>query len=166
MGNMWSKIPQKVIGATPKGSEIHFHADEAKVKSMPSDCRLHASQHHDRLRNNAAVKAQHYTKLNLHGAANGYKQLAAHHAEQSRKYGHFIDAGNKMSKNDVVSIFKARKKKAEDQKEDVKPSSDKPINHVEHFKAIMDKNTKNLQRLREERKTSNKSVLRSYRIKH
>lgn len=63
-------------------------------------------------------------------------------------------------KNNVVSLFDAKKKAAEAHADDVKSESDMT------FEEIAARNKRNADRLSRERNTANKSVLRSYRIKH
>jgi len=60
----------------------------------------------------------------------------------------------------VVSIFSKK-----DDKEIKKSASDSPENPTS-FSDIMRQNQKNKERLEKERASANKSVLRSYRIKH
>ena len=62
--------------------------------------------------------------------------------------------------DNVVSIF-ARRENTEEKKASKKDGSDE-----ESFGDIMERNAKNSERMRRERNNANKSVLKSYRIKH
>ena len=61
-------------------------------------------------------------------------------------------------KSNVVSLFEAKKNIEES--EDTKPESEMT------FEEIMTRNKRNADRMKKERGQANKSVLRSYRIKH
>ena len=67
-----------------------------------------------------------------------------------------------LKQSNVVSLFTARQKE-EDSTEQSEPMVKKSS---ASFEEIMMKNTKNKERLAKERATANKSVLKSYRIKH
>jgi hypothetical protein len=60
----------------------------------------------------------------------------------------------------VISLFASRKKIQED------ALDEESQEFAESFDDVMERNTKNRERLRKERLNANKSVLRSYRIKH
>ena len=64
--------------------------------------------------------------------------------------------------SNVVSIFEARKKALKARKKKEEPEREDDV----AFDDIMQRNLKNLERMRKDRRTANKSVLRSYRIKH
>ena len=67
-----------------------------------------------------------------------------------------------VSKGNVVSIFSKRAASHEDQADqqaDVKKDT-------ESFEQVMQRNLANQQRMRQERLSANKSVLKSYRIKN
>lgn len=57
----------------------------------------------------------------------------------------------------VISLFDAKRKVSEEEEESTEGMT---------FKEIAERNHKNAERLRKERNQANKSVLRSYRIKH
>lgn len=67
--------------------------------------------------------------------------------------------GQDADKANVISLFAAKKAQAEG--EDKKPEGEAPS-----FLDVMKQNAKNKERLEKERNSANKSVLRSYRIKH
>jgi hypothetical protein len=68
--------------------------------------------------------------------------------------------GNSQNEN-VVSLFAAKNKaKDEESKVEVKAEDQ------ESFSDVMERNMKNKERIEKERLNANKSVLRSYRIKH
>ena len=64
--------------------------------------------------------------------------------------------------DNVVSLFTSRKSES--------PAAEAKMDDAqvgeESFKDVMSKNQKNRERLEKERASANKSVLRSYRIKH
>ena len=62
--------------------------------------------------------------------------------------------------DNVVSIFSAKSKSEEADKVEEKNEEDLT------FEEIMTRNKRNSDRMRKERNSANKSVLRSYRIKH
>ncbi len=66
--------------------------------------------------------------------------------------------------NNVVSLFAARTKAdgEKDQQDAAQASSEPPVD----FENLKTKNERNKERLAKERANANKSVLRSYRIKH
>lgn len=64
--------------------------------------------------------------------------------------------------NNVVSLFSAREKAKSTEAE---VEAKEPENQ-ESFADVMNRNQKNKERLEKERASANKSVLRSYRIKH
>lgn len=68
---------------------------------------------------------------------------------RSRHPGVFVS-----DKNKVISLFAKREKKQEEEAEG------------ETFEQTMERNKKNAERVVKERADANKSVLRSYRIKH
>jgi len=68
--------------------------------------------------------------------------------------------GNSQNEN-VVSLFAGKNKaKGDESKVDAKPEDQ------ESFSDVMERNMKNKERIEKERLNANKSVLRSYRIKH
>jgi hypothetical protein len=72
--------------------------------------------------------------------------------------------GQDTQKSNVVSLFNARKKEDEtsaNQQDSTISSADE-----ESFTDVMARNMKNQERMAKERANANKSVLRSYRIKH
>jgi hypothetical protein len=69
--------------------------------------------------------------------------------------------GSNTQNENVVSLFAARNK-AKESSEEVKAEEKKE----ESFSDVMAKNMKNKERMEKERLNANKSVLRSYRIKH
>jgi hypothetical protein len=96
---MWSKMPQRAIGTTTSGKAIGFHYSEGGDGAQKFNHFDHydAAHFHDRKRNNAAMMASHFENQKLHGAANGYRKLAAHHAEQSKKHmAHVLPASTKQ----------------------------------------------------------------------
>lgn len=66
------------------------------------------------------------------------------------------------TQENVVSLFAARKAKEASASAEVKTEAKKE----ESFSDVMEKNMKNKERIEKERLNANKSVLRSYRIKH
>ena len=73
--------------------------------------------------------------------------------------------GQDTQKTDnVVSLFSSREK-AKETSPSQSTASASPAD-AEEFKDVMSKNAKNKERLEKERASANKSVLRSYRIKH
>jgi hypothetical protein len=72
--------------------------------------------------------------------------------------------GQDTQKSNVVSLFNARKKEDETSAN----LQDSPISSTdeESFADVMARNMKNQERMAKERANANKSVLRSYRIKH
>jgi hypothetical protein len=68
--------------------------------------------------------------------------------------------GNSQNEN-VVSLF-AAKNKAKDAESKVEVKAE----DQESFSDVMERNMKNKERIEKERLNANKSVLRSYRIKH
>lgn len=84
---MWHLHPQHIIDATESGKPIHFHYSEGEDGSRYTPADHHeAATRHDRARNNAAVLSSHYEKIGYKAAANGYKQLAQHHAATATKH--------------------------------------------------------------------------------
>lgn len=67
-------------------------------------------------------------------------------------------------KPNVVSLFAAREKAAA--KTHDQPATDDTAPKAESFQDVMERNSKNTERLAKERANANKSVLRSYRIKN
>ena len=67
--------------------------------------------------------------------------------------------------NNVVSLFDARAK-ATNKNEVEESACTEEVVEEKSFDDIMSRNMKNLERMRKERNSKNKSVLRSYRIKH
>jgi hypothetical protein len=65
-------------------------------------------------------------------------------------------------KSNVVSLFAARQKADEEASTGTSESAEP----TESFEQVMARNDKNKERLAKERASANKSVLRSYRIKH
>jgi len=95
---MWSKMPQRTIGTTTSGKAIGFHYSEGGDGAQRFNHFDHydAAHFHDDKRNTAAVTADRYQKLNLHGAASGYRKLAMHHATQSKMHmAHVLPASTK-----------------------------------------------------------------------
>lgn len=95
---MWHKFPQRAIGATTSGKAIGFHYTEGGDGAERFNHFDHydAGHFHDKKRNVAASMADRYQKLNLHGAANGYRKLAMHHATQSKMHmAHVLPASTK-----------------------------------------------------------------------
>jgi hypothetical protein len=72
--------------------------------------------------------------------------------------------GQDTQKSNVVSLFSARKK--EDETPSNLQSSTISAADEESFADVMARNMKNQERMAKERANANKSVLRSYRIKH
>ncbi len=68
--------------------------------------------------------------------------------------------GNSQNEN-VVSLFAARNKAKDDESKVEVRAEDQ-----ESFSNVMERNMKNKERVEKERLNANKSVLRSYRIKH
>ena len=72
--------------------------------------------------------------------------------------------GPDTQKSNVISLFDARKQATEN------AETSSPVHQTEEsgltFQEIMNRNQKNHERLAKERANANKSVLRSYRIKH
>ena len=66
--------------------------------------------------------------------------------------------------NNVVSLFNAREKSANEETAVVKV--DEVVAKEAEFEDVMTKNARNKERLAKERANANKSVLKSYRIKH
>ena len=83
---MWQKTQQHIIGATSEGKPIHFHFDQSMVKDHSPHSLMEASQHHDRLRGIAATYADKYAKMKVPGLENGFRKLAQHHAQTSKKF--------------------------------------------------------------------------------
>jgi hypothetical protein len=76
--------------------------------------------------------------------------------------------GQDTQKTDnVVSLF-SRREKTESTEVEATATPDAPAQapEGESFADIMSRNAKNKERMEKERNTANKSVLRSYRIKH
>lgn len=72
--------------------------------------------------------------------------------------------GQDTPKTNVVSLFSSHEKDGESQaNQSAQPTSG---SDSETFAEIMERNLKNQQRMAKERANANKSVLRSYRIKH
>lgn len=72
--------------------------------------------------------------------------------------------GQDTQKSNVVSLFNSRKK--EDETPANLQSSTASAADEESFADVMARNMKNQERMAKERANANKSVLRSYRIKH
>lgn len=70
--------------------------------------------------------------------------------------------GSNTQNENVVSLFAARNK-GKESSDEVKASEDQK---EESFADVMAKNMKNKERMEKERLNANKSVLRTYRIKH
>jgi hypothetical protein len=68
--------------------------------------------------------------------------------------------GNSQNEN-VVSLFAAKNKAKDDESKVEVKAEDQ-----ESFSDVMERNMKNKERIEKERLNANKSVLRSYRIKH
>jgi hypothetical protein len=74
--------------------------------------------------------------------------------------------GQDIQKTDnVVSLFNKREKSSTSDATQ-EPQQEAAPAKKESFQEVMDRNAKNKERLERERATANKSVLRSYRIKH
>jgi hypothetical protein len=73
--------------------------------------------------------------------------------------------GQNTSDSKVVSIFTNRNKD-KDKEQDTKSASDVKSEEDPSFEEVMKQNQKNKERMEKERLSANKSVLRSYRIKH
>lgn len=71
--------------------------------------------------------------------------------------------GSDTPKTNVVSMFSSQKEGVEAQSNGAHSTSS---NTSESFAEIMERNLKNQARMAKERANANKSVLRSYRIKH
>ena len=71
--------------------------------------------------------------------------------------------GEDTQKGNVISLFETKKSAAEAESADAKSDGAKA---GESFMDVMKQNAKNKERLEKERLTANKSVLRTYRIKH
>lgn len=72
--------------------------------------------------------------------------------------------GQDTQKNNVVSLFEAREKNSH---ESANPTGTSAATVPEEsFADIMARNARNKERMAKERNSANKSVLRSYRIKH
>jgi len=76
--------------------------------------------------------------------------------------------GQDTQKSNVVSLFAAREnaQPAVEAQTAVASGAQPDSADEESFADIMQRNAKNKERLEKERATANKSVLRSYRIKH
>jgi hypothetical protein len=68
--------------------------------------------------------------------------------------------GNSQNEN-VVSLFAAKNKA-----KDTESKGEVKAEDQESFSDVMERNMKNKERIEKERLNANKSVLRSYRIKH
>jgi len=73
--------------------------------------------------------------------------------------------GQNTSDSKVVSIFASRDKE-KDREESGKTASEAKSEGPSSFEDVMKQNQKNKERMEKERLSANKSVLRSYRIKH
>ena len=73
--------------------------------------------------------------------------------------------GQNTSDSKVVSIF-ANREKDKSKEEQAKSASDAKSEDTPSFEEVMKQNQKNKERMEKERLSANKSVLRSYRIKH
>jgi hypothetical protein len=73
--------------------------------------------------------------------------------------------GQNTSDSKVVSIF-ANRSKDKDKEENSKSVSEAKSEENSSFEDVMKQNQKNKERMEKERLSANKSVLRSYRIKH
>ena len=73
--------------------------------------------------------------------------------------------GQNASDSKVVSIFESRNKSKSDE-ETAKAESAAQAEESLSFQEVMKQNQKNKERMEKERLSANKSVLRSYRIKH
>lgn len=71
--------------------------------------------------------------------------------------------GSNTQNQNVVSLFAARNKAKENAEETTSEASSED---KESFTEVMERNMKNKERLEKERLNANKSVLRTYRIKH
>lgn len=73
--------------------------------------------------------------------------------------------GQDTQKTNVISLFETRKKV---EKAEAAPTAGAPeaAKNPESFSDVMKQNEKNRERVEKERLNANKSVLRSYRIKH
>lgn len=72
--------------------------------------------------------------------------------------------GQEAPKSNVVSLFNTKQKTA--QNDDAGGQAPMPTGDKESFTDVMARNMKNQERMAKERASANKSVLRSYRIKH
>lgn len=73
--------------------------------------------------------------------------------------------GQNTSDSKVVSLF-ANRGKDKDKDESAKAASEDKSEGPSSFEEVMKQNQKNKERMEKERLSANKSVLRSYRIKH
>lgn len=74
--------------------------------------------------------------------------------------------GQDTQKANVVSLFDARKKVEKTEAAPTQDADAQPPVKAESFTDVMQQNAKNKERMEKERLNANKSVLRSYRIKH
>jgi len=76
--------------------------------------------------------------------------------------------GQDTQKSNVVSLFAARENAQPAVEAQTVVAGEAPADAVdeESFEDVMQRNAKNKERLEKERATANKSVLRTYRIKH
>lgn len=72
--------------------------------------------------------------------------------------------GQETPKSNVVSLLNARKKDGQNPAESAQAPL--PADENESLADVMARNMKNQERMAKERASANKSVLRSYRIKH
>lgn len=68
--------------------------------------------------------------------------------------------------NNVVSLFAARERPAVKSSDDATSETEQKAAEAAKFEDVMTKNARNQERLAKERANANKSVLKSYRIKH
>jgi hypothetical protein len=73
--------------------------------------------------------------------------------------------GQNASDSKVVSIFESRNKSKSDEETPQSETAAQAENPLS-FQEVMKQNQKNKERMEKERLSANKSVLRSYRIKH
>ena len=71
--------------------------------------------------------------------------------------------GPNTQNENVVSLFAARNKAKESSEE---TKAEAQADEKESFSDVMERNMKNKERIEKERLNANKSVLRTYRIKH
>lgn len=74
--------------------------------------------------------------------------------------------GHNTADSKVVSLFESRSKSKEENADTAQASSESKAEETPSFQDVMKQNQKNKERLERERLSANKSVLRSYRIKH